>query len=74
MSFLGHALLLELQRYMDTVRCVVLGVEVPRNPKEQLTQTLKTNLVFVHPKIRGWAPFGAPWIKLCCYDIDPTWS
>ena len=53
MSFLGHALLLELQRYMDTVRCVVLGVEVPRNPNEQLKQTL----VFVHLKIGG-AGFG----------------
>ena len=58
MSFLGHALLLELQRYMDTVRCVVLGVEVPRNPKEQLKQTL----VFVHLKIggAGWAPCEPP--------------
>ena len=34
------ALLLELQRYKDTVRCAVLGAVVPRHLQQQLTQTL----------------------------------
>ena len=32
-----RALLQELQRYTDSVRCAVLGTEVPRHHQEQLT-------------------------------------
>ena len=35
-----RALLPELQRYKDTVRCAALGAEVPEHHQEQLTQTL----------------------------------
>ena len=34
------AVLLELQRYKDTVRCAALGAEVPGHCQEQLTHTL----------------------------------
>ena len=37
-----RALLLELQRYKDTVRCGALGAEVPGHRQQQLTQ--KTHL------------------------------
>ena len=47
-----HALLLELQRYKETVRCAALGAEVPGQHQEQLTQTLIVrllkNALFVH--------------------------
>ena len=40
-----RALLLELQRYKDTVRCGVLGAEIPGLCQpEQLTQTLIVRL------------------------------
>ena len=37
---LPRALLPELQRYKDTVRCGALGAEVPGHRQQQLTQTL----------------------------------
>ena len=45
------ALLPELQRYKDTVRCAALGMKVPGNCKQQLTQTLIVGLLktyFLH--------------------------
>ena len=39
-----RALLLELQRYKDTVRCAALGAEVPGHRQQQLTQTLIVRL------------------------------
>ena len=39
-----HALLPELQRYKDTVRCAALGPEVPGHRQQQLTQTLIVRL------------------------------
>ena len=39
-----RALLPELQRYKDTVRCAALGAEVPGHLLEQLTQTLIVRL------------------------------
>ena len=39
-----RALLPELQRYKDTVRCAVLGAEVPGQRQEQQTQTLVLTL------------------------------
>ena len=59
-----RALLPELQRYKDTVICVVLGTEVPGHCQEQLTHTfmvrlLKTHLFSLFPKIRwAWASLG----------------
>ena len=52
------ALLLELQRIKDTVRCAVLGTEVPGHHQEQLTKAfsyafVQNLLVFVFPKILG---------------------
>ena len=38
-----RALLLELQRYKDAVRCAALGAEVPGH-RQQLTQTLIVRL------------------------------
>ena len=35
-----RALLSELQRYKDTLRCDALGAEVPGHRQKQLTQTL----------------------------------
>ena len=35
-----RALLPELQRYKDTVRCAAVGAEVPGHRQQQLTQTL----------------------------------
>ena len=35
-----RALLPDLQRYKDTVRCAALGAEVPGHRQQQLTQTL----------------------------------
>ena len=40
-----HALLPELQRYKDTVRCAALGAEVPGHGQQQLTQTLIVRLL-----------------------------
>ena len=42
------ALLPELQRYKDTVRCAALGVEVPGHRKQQLMQTLIVRLLKTH--------------------------
>ena len=39
-----RALLPELQRYKDTVRCGALGAEVPGHCQQQLTQTLIVRL------------------------------
>ena len=36
---LPRALLPELQRYKETVRCAALGAEVPGHRQKQLTQT-----------------------------------
>ena len=38
------ALLLELQRYKDTVKCAALGTEDPGHRQQQLTQTLIVRL------------------------------
>ena len=46
--YLPRVLLLELQRYKDTIRCVVLGVEVPGHRQQQLTQTLIVCLLKTH--------------------------
>ena len=43
-----RALLPELQRYKDTVRCAALGAEVPGHRQEQLTQTLIVCLFKTH--------------------------
>ena len=42
------ALLLELQRYKDTVRCAVVGAEVPGHQQKHLTQTLILRLLKIH--------------------------
>merc|ERR1719422_1234152 len=42
------ALLPELQRYKDTVRCAALGAEVPGHRQQQLTQTLIVRLLKTH--------------------------
>ena len=44
----SRALLPELQRYKDTVRCAVLDAEVPGHRKEQLKQTLIVRLLKTH--------------------------
>ena len=38
------AVLPELQRYKDSVRCAALGAEVPGHRQQQLTQTLIVRL------------------------------
>ena len=43
-----RALLPELQRYKDTVRCAALGAEVPGHCQQQLTQTLTVRLLKTH--------------------------
>ena len=43
-----RALLPELQRYKDTVRCAALGAEVPGHRQQQLTQTLIVRLLKKH--------------------------
>merc|ERR1712073_77905 len=43
-----RALLPELQRYKDTVRCAALGAEVPGHCQQQLTQTLIVRLLKTH--------------------------
>ena len=43
-----RALLPELQRYKDTVRCAALGAEVPGHRQQQLTQTLIVGLLKTH--------------------------
>ena len=43
-----RALLPELQRYKDTVRCAELGTEVPGHRQQQLTQTLIVRLLKTH--------------------------
>ena len=43
-----RALLPELQRYKDIVRCAALGAEVPGHRQQQLTQTLIVRLVKTH--------------------------
>ena len=45
---LPHTLLLELQRNMNTVRCVALGAEVPGHRQKQLTHTLIVRLLKTH--------------------------
>ena len=42
------ALLPEIQRYKDTVRCAALGAEVPGHCQQQLTQTLIVHLLKTH--------------------------
>ena len=41
-------LVLELQRYKDTVRCAALGAEVPGHRLKQMTQTLIVRLLKTH--------------------------
>ena len=43
-----RALLLELQRIKDSVRCIALGAEVPGHRQKQLTQTLIVHLLQTH--------------------------
>ena len=43
-----RALLPELQRYKDTVRCGALGAEVPGHRQQQLMQTLIVRLLKTH--------------------------
>ena len=43
-----RALLPELQRYKDTVRCAMLGVKVSGHRQQQLTQTLIVPLLKTH--------------------------
>ena len=43
-----RALLSELKRYKDTVRCGALGAEVPGHRQEQLEQTLIVRLLKTH--------------------------
>ena len=43
-----RALLPELQRYKDTVRCAALGAEVQGHRQQQLTQTLIVRLLKTH--------------------------
>ena len=43
-----RALLPELQRNKDAVRCAALGAEVPGHSQEQLTQTLTVRLLKTH--------------------------
>ena len=43
-----RALLPELQRYKDTVRCAALGAEVPGHRQKQLTQTFILCLLKMH--------------------------
>ena len=43
-----RALLPELQRYKDTVRCAALGAEVPGHRQQQLTETLIVRLLKTH--------------------------
>ena len=43
-----RALLPELQRYKDTVRCVALGAKVPGHRQQQLMQTLMVRLLKTH--------------------------
>merc|ERR1712020_299599 len=45
---LPRALLPELQRNKDTVRCAALGAEVPGHRQQQLTQTLIVRLLKTH--------------------------
>ena len=42
------ALLPELQRYKDTVKCAALGTEAPGHSQQQLTQTLIVRLLKTH--------------------------
>ena len=44
----SRALLPELQRYKDTVRCAALGADVPGHRQHQLTQTLIVRLFKTH--------------------------
>ena len=48
MAPLSHALLPELQRYNDTVRCGALGAKFPGHRQQQLTQTLIVRLLKTH--------------------------
>ena len=43
-----RALLPELQRYNDTVRCAALSTEAPGHRQQQLTQTLIVRLLKTH--------------------------
>ena len=45
---LPRALLPELQRYKDTVRCATLGAEVQGRHQQELTQTLNVRLLKTH--------------------------
>ena len=45
---LPRALLPELQRYKDTVRCAALGTEVPGHNQEQLTRSLIVRFLKTH--------------------------
>ena len=59
---LPRALLPELQRIKDTVRCATLGAEVPGHLQEQLTQTLIVCLLKTHLSslYRKWGGALAP--------------
>ena len=59
-----RALLLELQRYKDTLRCATLA-RVPRTSSKTIGANfnyafVETSLVFAFPNIRGAGPLGLP--------------
>ena len=60
----SHAMLPELQRYNNTVRCAVLGAEVPGHRQEHPNLDcafVESALLFVVPKIGlARAPQGPP--------------
>ena len=43
-----RALLPQLQRYKDTIKCAALGAEVPGHRQQQLTHTLIVRLLKTH--------------------------
>ena len=64
-----RALLPELQRYKDTVRCATLGAEIQGHHQEQLTQTLivrlfNTHLFLLYQKLGGPGPPLPPLLKI----------
>ena len=69
-------LLLVLQKNKGTIKCVMLGMEVPVHRQEKLMETftvrlLKNALVFVVLKIGGaWTPLLPPWPA---YQVHVLW-
>ena len=68
---LPRALLPELQRHKDTVRCAALSAEVPGQRQERLMQTLIVRLLTTHllslfQKLKGPVPPLPPTPKWYC--------